>query len=308
MEHIIIINKQEFCVKGINYTVRSAIYLEKNDKILSDGKYYNTVIMGKCKEWFIIKPITYFTDAWNFKMFISIMSIILVIGCSSNIDVNREPDFQSRFLPYFSNAESEQVWLATVNDNMTQEEVERFILPDEWEVYRIQLEDNTRYIDDNGTEISKAEFEMHDYEYKIWTKETFNSRWSKVFTEEGSSQLKIDHLPKYTATQIQLVQMTDEDFLAQDYAKEEGQYALHIYFGEAFEDQEMSLKIQHEVRENIDLINSKINRAKYAKKASKRKEKLLGIDKYPIFILYDHERPILITTELQDISSFMTRE
>jgi hypothetical protein len=203
-----------------------------------------------------------------------IMSFILLIGCSSKIDVNRDPDFQSRFLPYFSNAESEQVWLATVNDNMTQEARERFILP----------------------------------EYKVWTKETFKSTWSKVLTEEDSTKLKLDHLPIYTATQIQLVQMTDEEFLAQDYAKKKGQYALHIYFGEAFNDQEMSLKIQQEVRENIDLTKSKINRVKYAKKASERKEKLLGIDKYPIFILYDHKKLLIKTTDLQDISSFLARE
>jgi hypothetical protein len=236
------------------------------------------------------------------------MSFILLIGCSSKMDVNREPDFQSRFLPYFSNAESEQVWLATVNDNMTQEHRREFKLPDEWEVYRIQLEDNTRYIDENGTEISKEEFKSHNYKYKVWTKEKFKPKWSKVLTEEETTNLKVNHLPIYTAIQIQLVQMTDEEYLARDYAEKEGQYALQIYFGEAFDDQEKSLKIQQEVREHIDLTKSKINRIEYTKKASKRKEKLLGIDQYPIFILYDHKKLLLKTTDLQDISSFLTRE
>jgi hypothetical protein len=102
--------------------------------------------------------------------------------------------------------------------------------------------------------------------------------------------------------------MTDEEFLARDYAEKKGQYALQIYFGEAFDDQERSLEIQQEVRENIDLTNSKIQRVEYAKQASERKEKLLGIDKYPTFILYGHKKTLLKTTDLEDISIFLSGE
>jgi hypothetical protein len=130
--------------------------------------------------------------------FISIMSFILLISCSSKIDVNREPDFQSRISPYLSNAESEKVWLATVNDNMTQEDRREWKLPDEWEVYRIQLEDHTRYIDENGAEISEEEFKSHNYKYNAWTKESFKPKWSKVLTKKETMDLTLDHLHSNT--------------------------------------------------------------------------------------------------------------
>lgn len=233
------------------------------------------------------------------------MVFFLLVGCSSIKDVNRDPDFQSRLMPYYNGFgnEEEQIRLAMVNDNMTKEDRQLFRLPEEWEVYRIKLADNTRFIDENGNVITKEMFATHEYEHKVWTKENFKPKWSKALTE-ATGYLKIDHLPIYTATQIQMVQMTDEEYLARDYADKEGDYALQIYLGELW----MNSNITQEVQNQIDMQKYNINTVGYSRKPSERKEKLLEIEEYPIFILYDHEKVLLKTTELQDISSFLAHE
>jgi hypothetical protein len=232
------------------------------------------------------------------------MAQVGLMSCSSLKDVERDPDFQSRFIQYYGDND-ERIWLAAVNDNMTREDRERMILPSEWEVYQIKLKESTRIIDENGNEITKEEFQAHDYEYKVWTKEKFKTKWSKVLTEKETKDLILDHYPIYTAKQIQIVQMTDEEYIARDYSQKEGQYSLQIFFGEAFDNQEMNAKLQQEVWKHIDMTNSKINSISFQKLATDRKEKLLGIEKYPIFILYDHEKLLLKTNNLDELVNFL---
>jgi hypothetical protein len=172
----------------------------------------------------------------------------------------------------------------------------------------VRIHYSTRYIDENGNEITKEKFQVHDYAYKVWTKEKFKTKWSKVLTKKETKDLKIDHYPIYTAIQIQLVQMTDEEYIARDYSQKKGHYSLQIYFGEAFDNQEMNVKLQQEIWEHIDMSNSKINSVSFQKLANDRKEKLLEIEEYPIFILYDHEKLLLKTDNLDELVNFLNPE
>lgn len=226
---------------------------------------------------------------------------MFIIGCTSKIDTNRDPDFQSLLIP---STDETDVWLAMVDDNMTPKERDMFNLPEEWEVYRIKIGNDTAFIDEDGLEVSKELFEEHDFEFKVWTKEPFKQAWSKVSIED---RLNVEHLPMYTAAQIQLVHITDEQYLARDFAKEEGEFALFVYMGEAFDDQQKSQFIQNEVLETVDLTNSPLKSVAFSSKPSERKEKLLGIVQYPIFVLYDHEKLIMKSTNIEDITEAYTK-
>jgi hypothetical protein len=222
----------------------------------------------------------------------------------SNLD--REPDFQTRLIQFLEDEEREDILLALVNDNMSKKERQMFNLPNEWEAYRIKLDKNTRFIDENGTEITKEKFELHDYKVNVWTKESFQPQWSKVLPEDGSMQLNIDRIPMYTATQIQLVEMTDEEYLAVDYAYQEGEFVLQVYLGEAFDDPKRSESILVEVSEVMDVTKGKLVSVGYSKKPSDRKEALLGIHSYPVFLLYDHQKLVHMTTDLEEIVNFFS--
>jgi hypothetical protein len=222
----------------------------------------------------------------------------------SNLD--RVPDFQSRLIEFHEDEERKDVLLALVNDNMSKKEREMFNLPSEWEAYRIKLDINTKYIDKNGTEITKEKFQLHDYKVNVWTKESFKPQWSKVLPEDGSMELISDRIPIYSATQIQLVEMSDEEYLAVDYAYQEGEFALQIYLGEAFDDPKRSDSIGVEISEVMDVTKGKLASVGYSKKPSERKEALLGIHSYPIFLLYDHEKLVHMTTELEEILNFFS--
>ncbi|MFN7252482.1 MAG: hypothetical protein ACK4M9_17135 [Anaerobacillus sp.] len=222
----------------------------------------------------------------------------------SNLD--REPDFQSRLIEFHEDEERKDVLLALVNDNMSKKEREMFNLPSEWEAYRIKLDKNTKFIDENGAEITKEKFQLHDYKVNVWTKESFQPQWSKVLREDGSMELISDRIPIYSATQIQLVEMSDEEYLAVDYAYQEGEFALQVYLGEAFDDPKRSESILVEVSEVMDVTMAKLVSVGYSREPSERKEALLGINSYPVFLLYDHEKLVHMTTDLEEILNFLS--
>ncbi|MEB1809282.1 MAG: hypothetical protein LPK26_18655 [Bacillaceae bacterium] len=229
--------------------------------------------------------------------------ISLLTACSTT--VNNTPDFQSSFLPYFNEDANEEVILAIVDDNITEEERGNFIFPKEWEVYRIHIKDETTFINANGEKIKKEEFEMHDYKFNVWTSEKFQPAWTDVLTDD-SNQLVIDHIPSYTAKKIQIVDMTDKEYLALDYAQKEGEYHLQIFVGDGFNDEESNLIIQDEVWNAIDLGKSKIKSVGFSERPSKRKEELLEIQEYPSFFLYDHEKLLLKTAHLEGILEYLS--
>ncbi|WP_216829834.1 hypothetical protein [Alkalihalobacterium elongatum] len=234
------------------------------------------------------------------------LSTMFLIACSAKVDLST-PDFQASFLPYFDVSGHEEVLLAIVNDNSTQEERDHFAFPEEWEVYLIHLEEDTLFLDEKGTEITKEEAKMHDYMFNVWTKEAFQSQWTDVLTEEGSSKLIIDYIPAYSVSQIQLVNMTDDEYLALDYARNHGDFHLQVYVGEGFNNEKINLQIQDEVWEAIDLNKSQINSVGFKERPSERKAQLLSITEYPTFILFDNEKLLIKTNQLGGVLEYMTQ-
>ncbi|MBU8906267.1 hypothetical protein [Desertibacillus haloalkaliphilus] len=234
---------------------------------------------------------------------ILILFLIFLFGCSSEVDLQREPDLQSNLLSLDEKYEKE-TYLGVVNDNMTPKERNAFNLPDEWEAYRIEFNHSTRFIDHEGAEIEKEAMKSHNFKFNIWTEESFKSEWSNVEVKEGTSMAIItDLFPLYTATQVQLVPMTDEEYLERSYAYEEGEIAIEVYINEAFYEKDDRM-VPEEIYDRSDNFN---RFSSTSSEASKRKERLLNIEEYPVFLVYDHEGLVLKTYDIHELLEFLDR-
>lgn len=232
-------------------------------------------------------------------MGIAMIFTFLLMSCSSDEIVTSEPDFQGTF-----HIEDEKTSLVVVDMNMTREDMEFFRYPDEWEAYVVKWNDDTIFLDEAGTEISQNEFEEHDYQIKVWTKETFENEWSAFVT--GDDENSEENYPVYTARQIQLVEMTLEDYLAGHITFEKGDLALKIFLGDKMSnDQDAVQEFQSEFNEVMDKIQFVQSYGVVYGEGYKRDVQFLELESYPAYVIFDHEQMILKTYEQDEFMEFL---
>ncbi|MCD8508577.1 MAG: hypothetical protein LRY73_00795 [Bacillus sp. (in: Bacteria)] len=184
---------------------------------------------------------------------ISIIFTFLLMSCSNNEEpLSSGPDFQGSF-----HATDEKTSIVVVDMNMTREDMEFFRYPDEWEVYAVKWNDDTTFLDETGTEIPEAAIGEHDHQIKVWTEERFEKELTDFVT--GVDENIEEFYPVYTASQIQLVEMTLEDYLARLVSFEKGDLALTVFLGdELSDDQDAVQEFQSEF--NGLLVDSHLSR------------------------------------------------
>lgn len=190
-----------------------------------------------------------------------------------------------------------------VDMNMTEEDRMYFNYPDEWEAYVVKWNEKTVFLDELGNEIQEGQFEQHDYHIKIWTKEKFKQKITELRNDE-----KLDEIyPTYTARQIQLIEMTWEDYVLRKVSNKEGELSVQVFFGEEISNDNKKLyEFQKELNETFEKRNDIINRHSFMMgKGNKRDTQFLEIEEYPAFIVFDHEKMIFKTYDKEEYVEFI---
>lgn len=194
--------------------------------------------------------------------------------------------------------------LVVVDMNMTQEDVNFFRYPEEWEAYVIKWDENTIFLDEAGTEITVEKSQQHDYHIKIWTKEAFNKELSKLNTEADGKL--VEGYPVYTAQQIQLIEMKVEDYIEKHVTFQEGKIAVNVFLGEEIsKDEKLLYSFQKELNEFMSN-HSNIQSYRFSfGEGNNRDVQFLEIEDYPAFFVFDHEQLIFKTYEQEKFIEFI---
>ncbi|UCZ53888.1 hypothetical protein LGQ02_03640 [Bacillus shivajii] len=225
--------------------------------------------------------------------------IIFTFGCA-NQSLDREADLQGNHSPVL--AEGELFVIAGYEQ--TVDHMRRFEMPEEIEGYRISYDDETLFVDEDGNEVSESDVRTHYFKFNVWTKETFEKSVTNT-GDDGWSEESIKEFPNYTAAKIELVEMSDEEYLARRLADEEGYFSIIFYLGDEFEDDPNKY---NSFIQMIDEKRSKIRQFTYTAFPSERLEVLLNIQSYPAFVIFDHEQLILKAYDEDQLMEFIERE
>ncbi|WP_100333836.1 hypothetical protein [Bacillus alkalisoli] len=211
------------------------------------------------------------------------------------IDSGVNPSFQAILS---SQLKGDNMYLAIVNDNRTNE----LQIPSEWEAYRLQIQEETKIIDENGNEISLNDVNLYEFYLNVWTKEPFISEWTKLAVNQQDRGY--ENHPLYTAKRIQVVEIPNEDYLERLYAKEEGKYALYIYIGEDLGG-EIGIEIQKEINTLLHKEKNNMYIVSFISVPPDQEKQLFNIEHYPAYVILDHEKVLVNTVELEDILPYL---
>lgn len=228
------------------------------------------------------------------------------MGTNENKEITREADLQG--ITYLGDFDDQMIFVH-VDDDRNPREKQSFTGTEYVYGYWLKVTNDTEIINEAGEELTLEEISVRYIE--AWVKEEFVEERTvaniyEISLEEEGRTL----FPIYTAEKIKHVEVvrTKEDVIEQLKSYEEGKYTLHLFF-DSMESHNDRVDEANEVMDIIsDLETIETGFVSTGAEGPPENAKLLGIEEYPSYVIFNTRDVVLITSNLDEVKEFFGLE